>query len=181
MVSETALEGAKTSPIKKGPKDVNAVRGRWWHRAFFIFGSIGASIGLPNIWKFPQLTFKHTGPLYLWAYIGAIIVVGWPMHILESTLGQKMQRGSAGALRGITPRLAGAGWVASFCGLVMSFVYSVLLGLNLYYFVIASGEPWTEENYLRPISCETADRAKSSSNELFLFFNVVKVLDEKTC
>lgn len=53
----------------------------------FIFGSIGASIGLPNIWKFPSYTFKHTGPWYLPAYIIVIIIVGWPMHLLESTLG----------------------------------------------------------------------------------------------
>lgn len=68
-------------------KDVNTGRGRWWHRSLFIFGSIGASIGLPNIWKFPNLTFKHTGPYFLGAYILAIFIVGWPMHLLESTLG----------------------------------------------------------------------------------------------
>lgn len=64
-------------------------------------------------------------------YLLSMIIVGWPMHLLEATLGQKMQRGSAGALRGITPRLAGAGWVASFSGLMVSLVYTVLLGLNL--------------------------------------------------
>ena len=72
------------------PKDVNSQRGRWWHRSMFIFGSMGASIGLPNIWKFPNLTFKHTGPWYIGAYILTLIIVGWPMHLLESTLGQKM-------------------------------------------------------------------------------------------
>lgn len=92
-----------------------------------------------------------------------------------------MQRGSAGALRGITPRLAGAGWVASFSGFVISLVYTVLLGLNLYYFMIAGGEPWAEKNYDRPLSCNTATKAVSSTVELFLYFNVVKVLDEKTC
>lgn len=53
----------------------------------YIFGSIGASVGLPNIWKFPYLTFKHTGPMYIGAYVAALIICGWPMHLLESTLG----------------------------------------------------------------------------------------------
>jgi SNF family Na+-dependent transporter len=58
-------------------------------------------IGLGNIWKFPYLTFKHGGVTFILAYAIALFVVGIPMLILELTLGQKMQRGSAGALRGI--------------------------------------------------------------------------------
>jgi solute carrier family 6 amino acid/orphan transporter-like 15/16/17/18/20 len=119
--------------------------------------------------------------MYILAYLGAMVVCGWPMHILESTLGQKMQRGSAGALRGITPRLAGVGWVASFSGLVISLCYTVLLGLNLYYLMVASGEPWKESNYNRSLSCDTASKATSSTVEIFLFYDVVKILDEKTC
>ena len=109
----------------------------------YIFGSLGASIGLPNIWRFPYLTFKHTGPAYIVAYLICIILVGWPMHLLEATLGQKMQRGSAGSIRGILPKLSGAGWVATFAGMVISIIYTILLGLNLYYLVISQREPWT--------------------------------------
>lgn len=92
-----------------------------------------------------------------------------------------MQRGSAGSLRGITPRLAGVGWVASFCGLVISVIYTILLGLNLYYLVVSGPEPWKRSNYERPLSCETAEKQIASSAELFLYFNMVKFLDEKTC
>jgi solute carrier family 6 amino acid/orphan transporter-like 15/16/17/18/20 len=67
-----------------------------------------------------------------------MMVVGFPMLVLELTLGQKMQRGSAGALRGITPRLAGAGWAASVAGFFQCMVYNILLGLCLIYMVQGS-------------------------------------------
>jgi hypothetical protein len=44
-----------------------------------------------------------------------------------------MQRGSAGSMRGIVPRLAGFGWAASFSGFVTSLVYNVLLGMCIVY------------------------------------------------
>jgi len=67
-----------------------------------------------------------------------MMVVGFPMLVLELTLGQKMQRGSAGALRGITPRLAGAGWAASVAGFFHCMVYNILLALCLIYMVQGS-------------------------------------------
>ena len=39
-----------------------------------------------------------------------------------------MQRGSAGSMRGIVPRLAGFGWVASFAGFVTSLSYNEISG-----------------------------------------------------
>ena len=57
------------------------------------------------------------------------------MLLLELTLGQKMQRGSAAALRGISPRLAGAGWAAAYSGFITCIVYCVLLGICLVYLV----------------------------------------------
>lgn len=84
-------------------------------------------------------------------------------------------------MRGITPRLAGVGWVSSFCGLVISVIYTVLLGLNLYYMYVSASEPWSSETYVRPLSCNTAGKQSSSAAELFLYFNMVQLLDEKTC
>jgi SNF family Na+-dependent transporter len=103
------------------------------------------------------------------------------MHLLEATLGQKMQRGSAGSLRGILPKLSGAGWVATLAGLIISVIYTILLGLNLYYLVISHREPWDASNYNRIISCDTADGQDTTPEEIFLYMNVTGLLDEKTC
>lgn len=115
--------------------DCNNGRPRWMNRYVFIQACVGSAIGLGNIWKFPYLTFKHGGWRFIGAYAFALFVIGFPMLILELTLGQKMQRGSAGAQRGIMPRLAGAGWAASIAGFITCVIYNILLGLVLVYMV----------------------------------------------
>ena len=129
------------------PADVKNHRDRWMNRFVFILAATGSCIGLGNIWKFPYLSFKHGGVTFIIAYLIALIVIGIPMLILELTLGQKMQRGSAGSLRGITPRLAGAGWAASFAGFITAIIYNILLGLSLVYLFANGSQPWTESNY----------------------------------
>jgi SNF family Na+-dependent transporter len=110
-----------------------------------------------------------------------LLVAGMPMLILEFTLGQKMQRGSAGALRGIIPKLAGVGWVASFSGFVVCLIYNMLLSLTVYYMVISGSMPWTLENWRggaagRPTACKSADKLTSTSAELYLYVDVVKII-----
>lgn len=142
-----AAAAPAAAPKKHGPKDdIKTTRDRWANRPMFVLATVGCSIGLGNIWKFPYLTFKHGGVTFILTYLWALFIVGIPMLILELTLGQKMQKGSAGSLRGIVPRLAGIGWVAAFAGFITCLVYNVLLGMVLYYMVLSGGEPWKEEN-----------------------------------
>lgn len=67
--------------------DVKNGRDRWASEAHFVIATIGYSIGLGNIWRFPYLTFKHGGFAFMVAYVGALFTVGIPMTILELTLG----------------------------------------------------------------------------------------------
>ena len=98
--------------------DINNGRGRWRNRLSFLLAAISSTIGLSNVWKFPYLTLKHGGRTFIIVYALVMVIVGMPMLVLELALGQKMQKGSVGALRGINPRLAGVGWAASFAGFV---------------------------------------------------------------
>ena len=144
-MSNEATAAAKAAPGQEGPVAAAAAlaggeqqgnlrtRASWHSRPAFVLSTCGASIGLGNIWKFPFLTFKHGGVKFIVAYLIAMFVVGIPMLLLEVTLGQKMQRGSAGALRGIAPRLGGVGWAAAYSGFVTCLVYTVLLGVCLVY------------------------------------------------
>ena len=73
--------------VSSGVKDVNLGRNRWLNRPIFVLTSIGAAIGLSNVWKFPYLTWKHGGFQFIIAYLVCIFIVGVPMLILELTLG----------------------------------------------------------------------------------------------
>ena len=181
-------------PKPAGPRmDIKTKRDRWGFgegnkhgRLMFILGTQGAAIGLGNMWKFPNLTLKHGGVAFIVAYVIVLILAGLPMLILEFTLGQKMQRGSAGALRGIIPRLAGVGWVASFSGFVVCLIYNMLLALTVYYMGISGSMPWTLENWRggadkQPAACKEGDELSATSAELYLYMDVVGVKDEGTC
>ena len=123
------------------------------------------------------MTYKHGGWVFIIAYAVALFTVGVPMLILELALGQKMQRGSAAALRGITPRLAGVGWAASFAGFISCVVYNILLGVSMIYLVQSGSQPWKEENLKRPSSCSKSIPAA----EIYLYMNVTKAYDETNC
>ena len=159
--------------------DVQNGRMRWRNRYFFIQACIGSAIGLGNIWKFPYLTFKHGGWQFILAYAFALFVVGFPMLILELTLGQKMQRGSAGAQRGILPRLAGAGWAASIAGYITAIIYNILLAIVLIYLLQSGSQPWKE--YERPLACQTAQMMNAPDPEVYLFMSVTKLFGEESC
>ena len=127
-------EASAVTPVKvSGGDDIITDRPRWMNRWTFLISTISAAIGIGNVWRFPYLSFKHGGSTFIFTYLCSMFIVGIPMLLLELTLGQKMQKGSAGALRGIVPRLAGVGYVASFSGFVTALIYNILLGISIIY------------------------------------------------
>jgi SNF family Na+-dependent transporter len=170
---------AKTVPKAKVPD-----RPRWKSRGIFLLASIGASVGLGNIWKFPYLTMKHGGVTFMVAYIIALLVLAIPMLILELTLGQKMQKGSVGALRGIVPKLGGVGWAASYAGFVIAVIYNVWLGLCGIYIFTSISAPWDKYSSAskdRPIACNTAETASNTAQEIYFYMKTIGFLGENDC
>ena len=83
--------------------------------------------------RFPFFTVKHGGIMWILVYGVFILGCGIPFVVMELTLGQKMQRAAGGAMRGLMPRLTGAGWAASFAGLVKAVLINVVIGLAIQY------------------------------------------------
>jgi solute carrier family 6 amino acid/orphan transporter-like 15/16/17/18/20 len=148
------------------------------NRPVFVIASIGASIGVGNIWKFPYLTMKHGGATFIICYIIALLILAIPMLILELTLGQKMQKGSVGALRGIVPKLGGVGWGASMAGFVIAIIYNVWLGLCAIYLVKSGSSPWTFGYKDRPMSCQQGSTISMKSEELYFYMNTTHFVGE---
>ena len=60
----------------------------------------------------------------------------------------------------------------------------MLLALTLYYMAVAGEMPWTKENWrggVRPQQCQTAETMGMNAPELYLYMDVVKVVQEETC
>eukprot|EP00397_Hematodinium_sp_SG-2012_P008772 GEMP01008841.1.p1 GENE.GEMP01008841.1~~GEMP01008841.1.p1 ORF type:complete len:746 (+),score=121.95 GEMP01008841.1:228-2465(+) len=69
-------------------------RERWTSSFAFIMMSLGSSIGLGNLWRFPTQCAKYGGGAFFVPYLMGVFLVGIPISILEAGLGQSYQ-GSA--------------------------------------------------------------------------------------
>ena len=105
-------------------------------RLGFLLLSAGCAIGLGNVWRFPYITGKYGGAVFLVVYLLFLIFVGLPVLIMEFSVGRATQRNMAHALKKLEP--AGTWWhkfgIMSPIGnyLLMMF-YTTVAGWMLYY------------------------------------------------
>ncbi len=105
-------------------------------RLGFLFMSAGCAIGLGNVWRFPYITGKNGGAVFLLVYLLFLFCMGMPVLIMEFSVGRASRSCVASALVKLEPE--GARWhkfgVFSFIGsyLLMMF-YIPIAGWMLYY------------------------------------------------
>lgn len=63
----------------------------WNSRIGFIFAALGGTIGLGNLFRFPNLIFLYGGGPFLISYTIALITSGIPLLILELWIGCKFK------------------------------------------------------------------------------------------
>ena len=111
----------------------------WSSRFIFLLASIGAAVGLANIWKFPYTAGEHGGGGFVLIYLVAIALISFPILTVEFMLGRRGQSDPVGAIVKVAKEAkrsplwslaAYAGIVASV--LTMSF-YFVITGWIIYY------------------------------------------------
>lgn len=113
----------------------------WSGRLAFILASIGAAVGLGNIWKFPYTLGSSGGSAFVLVYVLAILLVATPIMLAEMIIGRHSRKSAPSAMktlaveRGSTPKWAFVGWMGLFAlFLVLSF-YSVIAGWTAAYLV----------------------------------------------
>ena len=62
-------------------------RETWGSRGGFILAAVGSAVGLGNVWRFPYEAYSNGGGAFLIPYIVAMVVVGIPLLIMESSKG----------------------------------------------------------------------------------------------
>ena len=99
----------------------------------FVLAAAGSAVGLGNIWRFPYLTAKYGGGIFLITYLVLVLSFGYALLISEIGIGRMTRRGPIGSFRKL-------------CSRQKSFLHSVRIGgwINAivpmiivpYYFVI---------------------------------------------
>jgi NSS family neurotransmitter:Na+ symporter len=64
----------------------------WSGRLAFILASIGAAVGLGNIWQFPANLGASGGSAFILIYVLAILLVATPIMLAEMIIGRQARR-----------------------------------------------------------------------------------------
>ncbi|PWI34383.1 sodium-dependent transporter [Vibrio albus] len=103
-------------------------------RLGFILAAAGAAVGLGNIWGFPTQAASNGGGAFLLVYLVMILVVAFPMLVVEMAIGRHGQANPVDSMKSLTSHPVGkhigglVGWVGlSVPSAVLAF-YSIVGG-----------------------------------------------------
>lgn len=111
----------------------------WGSRKGFIFSSVGAAIGLGNLWRFPFQAYKNGGGAFFLPYIIALFSCAIPLMILEYTYGRKIRGGSTKAFRNLGKKYEWIGWIQVMVPIIVMMFYSTIISISLIFMVWSIG------------------------------------------
>jgi NSS family neurotransmitter:Na+ symporter len=103
----------------------------WSGRLAFILASVGAAVGLGNIWKFPY----SGGSAFILIYLAAIFLMALPIMMSEMVIGRRARSSAPTALSrvalesGLSPRWSWLGWMGLAAVFLVFSFYSVIAAL----------------------------------------------------
>lgn len=140
-------------------------REQWGSRRGFVLATVGAAVGLGNIWRFSYVAGENGGAVFLFIYLICVVFVGLPLVIAELSLGRRAQGDAVAAFEladdGGPWRILG--WVGVAGSILILSYYAVIAGWALKYFSgAATGTLWTTaaEGYGAYFSTFIADRGQ---------------------
>lgn len=107
---------------------------RWSSRTGFLLATIGAAVGLGNIWRFSAVVGQNGGGAYLIPYLIAAFVCAVPMLVLELSVGRQFRTDVVSAFRAVDAKYTALGWIILGGVLLMLSYYLVLTGWVLGFF-----------------------------------------------
>ena len=107
----------------------------------FILASIGAAVGLGNIWKFPYTLGSSGGSAFVLIYVIAILLVAMPIMLAEMVIGRRARRSAPSAMKelalqhGASGSWSIVGWIGQFALILVLSFYSVIAGWTAAYLI----------------------------------------------
>lgn len=124
-----------TGDVKNGAGNTRETIGS---RFGFIMLAAGCAIGLGNVWRFPYVAGAHGGALFVLLYLVFLLLLGFPVMLMELAVGRAAARGLYGAFRDL-PKHRPSRWrfvaLVMFSGnLLLMMMYTTVTGWMLSYF-----------------------------------------------
>ncbi len=122
--------------------DASKKRDQWISRKGFIFASVGAAIGLGNLWRFPFQAYNNGGGAFLIPYLFALLTAAIPLMMMEYGFGHKMRGAAALAFRKLDKKWEWLGWWQVMIPVVVMMFYCTIVSWSLNYLVFSFDQSW---------------------------------------
>ncbi|XP_050721777.1 sodium- and chloride-dependent glycine transporter 2-like [Eriocheir sinensis] len=124
-------------------QDENKQRGNWSSNKDYILSLAGYAVGLGNLWRFPYLCYKNGGGAFLIPYLVMVVLVGVPLFLLESAVGQFSSSGFI-TLFSVSPMFRGVAYTKVLVNLIASSYYGMVVAYPVVFLVYSLGSsvPW---------------------------------------
>lgn len=113
-------------------------------RLGFILVSAGCAIGLGNVWRFPYITGKYGGAVFVLIYLLFLLLLGLPVMSMEFSVGRASRKSVGTSFKVLEPK--GTKWhffaIAAFAGnyLLMMFYTTIGGWMLAYIYKMITGE-----------------------------------------
>lgn len=118
----------------------------WSSRLAFVLVSIGATVGLGNLWRFPFAAGESGAGAFVLVYLVAVFIIAAPLFMAETLIGRFGRHSAPNSLRllarqrGKSEHWRHVGWLCIVTSLLVLSFFSVIAGNSLaYVFKTASG------------------------------------------
>ncbi len=106
---------------------------RFSSRWLFLISTVGASVGLGNIWRFPFVAGENGGGAFLIPYVAAMVAIAMPMAAIELATGRSARAGIVGAFRKVRRWAFPIGVAVALASTIIVSNYLVVTGWTLGY------------------------------------------------
>ncbi len=124
--------------------DENFRHEKWSSEAGFILATVGAAIGLGNLWRFPFIAGENGGAAFVLIYVGFVFLLGLPLMMAELAMGRRGQGSPMASMRKLardacaSPKWQSIGWISILIPLVGMSYYGIVAGWSIDYVLKAA-------------------------------------------
>ena len=123
---------------------------QWSSRFAFLMATIGAAVGLGNLWRFPFQAGENGGSAFVLIYLVSIVIIVYPAMMGELAVGRRKGLSAIGSTReiakeaGRSPLWGIVGLVGVCATFMILTIYSVIAGRIMAYSVMAFAGAFVE-------------------------------------
>ncbi len=154
------------SDSKPDSKSDSNTHPTWSSRPAFLMATVGAAVGLGNLWRFPFMAGENGGGAFVLVYIFFILLIGIPIIMAELCIGRRGRRSPIATMRALSAEAGRSrrwqlvGWLSIAIPFIGLSYYSVVAGWAIDY--VAKAALGTFDGLSSGGSQDTFDRVLAS-------------------